>query len=126
MKTYGYGSNYFSDELYIRQRCLKNLIFNTIDEKKIKVWQRELDNIEIEIAEFEWYKKNYTCEILTQVQKSPCEKIGVPKREIDLIERWERIDYSITQLGWISLLFPPLIILWAILRWIHESDKPNT
>ena len=126
MKTYVYGSNYFSDELYIRQECLKTLISKTSDENKIKIWQRELDKIEVEIAEFEWYKENCTCQVLTPMYELPFKENGVSIKKIDLIEQWERKDYNITCLGWISLFFPPLIILWALLRWTHQWDKPYT
>jgi hypothetical protein len=125
MKTYAFSdTKHFSNELYKRQEWLNTLISKTSDENKIRIWQRELNDIEIEIAEFEWYLQNCTCQVLTPIDELPCKENGVPISKINLIEEWERKDYNITCLGWISLFFPPLIILWALLRWAHQWDKP--
>jgi len=70
MKTYEFSpTKHFSNELYIRQECLNTLISKTSDEKKIRIWQIELDDIEIKIAEFEWYMAEQTKQEIAEKQR---------------------------------------------------------
>jgi hypothetical protein len=112
MKTYAFSpTKHFSNELYIRQECLNTLISKTSDEKKIRIWQRELDNIEIEIAEFEWYRENSTYQVLTPYHEI-VESVN--------LKRFEKEERENEWLGYLCLLFFPLLII-ALPYWIWQG-----
>jgi hypothetical protein len=106
MKTYAFVcTKHLSNELYIRQECLNTLISKTSDEKKIRIWQSELDRIEIEIAEFEWYMAEQTKQ-----------------------EQWQKKNYVRTLIICLILFMPGIIMgIVGNIRTnevLKEAEKP--
>ena len=112
MKSYSFSpTKHFSNELYIRQECLTTLISKTSDENKIRIWQRELDGIEIEIAEFEWYKDNSTYQVLTPYNDI-VESVN--------LKRFEKEERDSEWIGCLCLLCPP-VLFFMIPYWIWQG-----
>ena len=112
MKSYSFSpTKHFSNELYIRQECLTKLISKTSDKNKIRIWQRELDGIEIEIAEFEWYKDNSTYEIVESDYSKRLEKEKRDREKEEGDRNW---------VGCLGLLCPPLLF-FIVPYWIWQN-----